>query len=205
VAKLKAPLMSLGASGAIGKALVYFGWKGIDAVREYVVPSNPKTTAQTTQRGYLSDAVDAIHAAQIKPVLPFVEADKSAYALLGSLQPTPRTWFNTIVKQWLDQLRASKDMAVSSGGVLTPGDTTLTLQMAQHEQTGDAMTNGKLHYGTSKTSLLNSIACTPAELAVGKEIPGLVNGVKYFVQYRPDTPVDYVGANSGIYYGVPAA
>jgi len=205
VAKLKAPLLSLGAAGAIGKSLVFFGWKGIDAVREYVIPANPKTTAQTTQRDYLKVAVAAIHAAQIKPVLPFIESDKSAYALLGSLQPTPRTWFNTIVKQWLDQKRASKDAAVSSGAVLTPGDTTLTLQMALHEQTGDAITNGKLHYGTTRTTLLTAIDCTPAELAVGKEISGLSNGVKYFVQYRPNTPVDYDGANSGIYYGVPAA
>jgi len=42
VSKLKAPLLSLGASGQIGKSLVFFGWKGLDVVREYVIPSNTK-------------------------------------------------------------------------------------------------------------------------------------------------------------------
>jgi len=30
MAKLKAPLLSFGASGAIAKAIVYFGWKGLN-------------------------------------------------------------------------------------------------------------------------------------------------------------------------------
>ncbi|GAI80781.1 unnamed protein product, partial [marine sediment metagenome] len=94
MAKLKAPLLSFGASGAIAKAVVYFPWKGLNVAREYVIPANPKTTLQTTQRGYLSAAVDAIHAAQADPTNPIVEADTVAYALYGSCEPTPRTWFN---------------------------------------------------------------------------------------------------------------
>ncbi|KKM06256.1 hypothetical protein LCGC14_1745880, partial [marine sediment metagenome] len=53
MAKLKGPLFSLGASGQIAKALVYFPWKGLNLVREHVVPSNPNTTGQVTQRGYM--------------------------------------------------------------------------------------------------------------------------------------------------------
>ncbi|GAH96000.1 unnamed protein product, partial [marine sediment metagenome] len=37
MAKLKGPLFSLGASQQLGKALVFFGWKGLDVVREYVI------------------------------------------------------------------------------------------------------------------------------------------------------------------------
>ena len=54
MAKLKAPLLSLGASGAIGRSIVFFPWKGLDCAREYVIPSNPKSTGQLTQRGYLT-------------------------------------------------------------------------------------------------------------------------------------------------------
>lgn len=61
MAKLKAPLLSLGASGNLGNALVYFNWKGLDVVREYVVPANPKSTAQIAQRGYLTSAIAAWH------------------------------------------------------------------------------------------------------------------------------------------------
>ncbi|MBA7685213.1 hypothetical protein ES703_93631 [subsurface metagenome] len=101
MAKLKAPLLSLGASGAIGKAIVYFPWKGLDCAREYVVPTNPDTDAQKLQRKYLREAVDKVHDAQARDANPLVEADMSAYSLLGSLKATPRTWFNTIIRLWL--------------------------------------------------------------------------------------------------------
>jgi hypothetical protein len=45
-----APLFSLGASGSIGKSIVYSSWKGLTYARQHVVPANPKTTAQTTVR-----------------------------------------------------------------------------------------------------------------------------------------------------------
>ncbi|GAI66183.1 unnamed protein product, partial [marine sediment metagenome] len=64
MAKLKAPLMSLGASGQLGKSLVFFGWKGLDVVREYVIPSNPQTDLQTTQRDYLTEIVTRLHTVQ---------------------------------------------------------------------------------------------------------------------------------------------
>jgi len=50
MAKVKMPLMSASASGKIANSLVYFTWKGLDVVRSYVVPSNPNTTSQQTQR-----------------------------------------------------------------------------------------------------------------------------------------------------------
>ena len=50
MAKLTGPLLSFGASGQIGKAMVVASWKGIDYARQYVVPANPRTTAQQTNR-----------------------------------------------------------------------------------------------------------------------------------------------------------
>ncbi|GAI34670.1 unnamed protein product, partial [marine sediment metagenome] len=118
MAKLKAPLLSLGASGAIGKAIVYFPWKGLDCAREYVVPTNPDTDAQKLQRKYLREAVDKVHDAQARDAYPLVEVDMSAYALLGSLKATPRTWFNTIIRLWLLVEVANKVPVIySAGGV----------------------------------------------------------------------------------------
>lgn len=57
MAIVKAPLLSLGASGALGKTLVGTTWKGIKVLREYVVPANPQTAGQVTQRGYMTTAV----------------------------------------------------------------------------------------------------------------------------------------------------
>ncbi len=63
MAKLKGPLFSLGASQQLGKALVYFPWKGINAVRTYVIPTNPKSADQQTQRAFMTAAVAEWHGA----------------------------------------------------------------------------------------------------------------------------------------------
>ncbi len=204
MAKLKAPLMSLGAAGAIGKALVYFNWKGLDVVREYVIPSNPQSTPQTTQRGYMIECVDMVHYCQGLAANPLVEADTTAYSLLGSLEATPRTWFNTIVRQWLKQRVASLHPSIYHGGSAVGGSTKLTVTM-QVSSPEVSIADGILAYGTSKSAMVKYIACTFVELNAGKEITGLSAGVKYFVQYRPNDPVEQVGANSGIFYGTPTA
>jgi len=204
MAKLKAPLLSLGASGALGKAIVYMNWKGLDVVREYVIPANPKSTAQGIQRAYMIECVDMIHYCQGLAANPLVEADNMAYSLLGSLQPTPRTWFNTIVRQWLKQRVATLHPSIFHGGSAVGGSTnlTVTMQVSSPEVSVD---EGYLAWGTSKSALVNFLACTKGELAAGKEITGRAPGVKLFVQFRSDLPIEQKGANSGIYYGVPTA
>jgi hypothetical protein len=59
MAILKTPLLSFSARGKIAKTLVFMGWKGLNTVRQYVVPANPQTTAQTVQRDLLTDIVAA--------------------------------------------------------------------------------------------------------------------------------------------------
>ena len=59
MARLNGPLFSLDARGKLADALVYSGWKGISTVRQYVVPANPQTADQTTQRGYVTACVAA--------------------------------------------------------------------------------------------------------------------------------------------------
>ncbi|MGI9863023.1 hypothetical protein SDD30_16730 [Moorella naiadis] len=46
MAKVTAPLMSMDASGALGKALVFAKWKGINYARRYTIPMNPNTVNQ---------------------------------------------------------------------------------------------------------------------------------------------------------------
>jgi len=200
LAKLKAPLLSLGASGALGKTLVFFGWKGIDAVREYVVPSNPKSNAQITQRGYLTNAVTRVHFAQARATNPLDSDDIQAYALRASIEPNPRTWFNQAVKMMVDCLVASKTYPLYYDGSATPGVASLGMQMYAHL---DAPAAGKFYYGTSKTALLNSIAASIAGSSISKTIPGLTAGTKYFVQFRPNAADPAEGSYSGIYYGTP--
>ena len=50
MAKLTGPLLSFGSKGQIGKTLVTANWRGIPYARQYVVPANPRTTAQQANR-----------------------------------------------------------------------------------------------------------------------------------------------------------
>ena len=204
MAKLKAPLLSLGASGALGKAIVFFDWKGLDVAREYVIPANPRTDPQLIQRGYMTKAVATIHQFQASLADPFNPTDMMAYALWASTYPKPRTWFNQAVKSWVDLKVLGKIPAIFGGGVITEGDTKLTIKLF-HIAESTAITDGKLWYGTSKTALIHSIDTTMAALATGKDITGLTNGVKYFVQFRSTLPDTFDGNKSGIYYGTPHA
>jgi len=205
MAKLKAPLMSLGASGALGKALVFFPWKGIDAVREYVIPSNPKTALQTTQRGYLTACVAQIHAAQALAAHPLDELDTSAYARLGGTRKTPRTWFNEMVKLWIDcKILADKPVVYTDGTVTTATVGAIDIELYQLEETADDLVAGKFYFGSSKTNLIHSVAATvtphvSVALAAEDCAAFLTAGVKYYFQFRPDVADDAEGANSGIY------
>ncbi len=200
MAKLKGPLFSLGASQQLGKALVYFPWKGLNVVREYVIPANPRTAGQTTQRGYLTTMVDLVHSHQASTTHPLTAKDIYAFALLGSTYPTPRTWFNQAVKDGIDQLVKGLREALFTSMVITPGTDMLTVEIWS---LGIAPTEGYFWYGTSKTALINSIASTPVGGSNAAEISGLVTGTKYFIQFRPTEPATILGTRSGIYYGVP--
>lgn len=63
-AKVTGPLMSMSASGKLAEAIVYFPWKGIHVVREWLKPANPKTADQGDQRviaGALGRATSVVH------------------------------------------------------------------------------------------------------------------------------------------------
>lgn len=57
MAKVTAPLLSLGASGTIGKTLTFGKWKGINTARQRITPANPRSTGQTAQRSIMSNVV----------------------------------------------------------------------------------------------------------------------------------------------------
>lgn len=50
MAKITAPLLSIGASGSIAKTLVASKWKGRPYFRQHVIPANPNSTEQQVTR-----------------------------------------------------------------------------------------------------------------------------------------------------------
>lgn len=197
MAKLKGPLFSLGASQKLADTLVFFPWKGLNVVREYVIPANPRTTKQTTQRGYLTSAVEAIHTAQADATHPLVEADVVAYSLWASVVQKATTWFNQAVRNFIDVLVATKLGCIFSDGSL---DNTTAGQLDAEIYLSEATAvSGKFFYGTSRSALINSQVAVIAAQVATATISGLTAGVKYFVQLRIDPGDPAEGARSGIY------
>lgn len=193
--------MSFGARGAIGKVMVFFPWKGLDCVREYVIPANPKTTLQNTQRGYLIAAVAAIHAAESDATNPLVAIDKSAYSLYGSTFPTPRTWFNQICQRWLlAEVNGEVAAIYANGEFVDPASGEITISLFNHQTADQA---GFFFCGTSKTAMIESVAADGVAGVHTGVFTGLTKGTKYFFQFRPTKVADdkYV-ARSGIYFHV---
>lgn len=153
MAKVTTPLLSFTARGQIGKTLVFFPWKGIDAVRSYVVPANPNTGAQQTQRGYLGDAVDLWHDINLLPI------DRSAWNRRAATEPTPMSGFNSFCKHMLDVLVPGDTPILCFDGALADvggGAFSCTI-----EEDGGA-TGVDLHWGYSPTSLINTVALAEA-------------------------------------------
>jgi len=74
MARLTAPLLSLGASGSIAKALVYASWKGVPYARVHVIPANPKSLAQQEVRGVFSTLAEMWKRMPIAARNPFIAA-----------------------------------------------------------------------------------------------------------------------------------
>lgn len=149
MAKLKMPLGSLGASGQLGKALVYFPWKGLNCVREHVVPANPKSQAQRDQRDLMTAAVAEYHAAL------YTALDMTAWARLAGTIKASMTGFNAMVQAHVKE------------GVLANVWCRLHHAASSNPQVGSfavsvtKVSAGNIpdvHYGISKTFMPNKVA-----------------------------------------------
>ena len=59
MAKVSGPLFGLDARGQVGKAIVYSFWRGINYVRQHVVPANPNSDGQKLFRGLITGLTQA--------------------------------------------------------------------------------------------------------------------------------------------------
>lgn len=93
MAKAYGPLHSDSASGKFANSLVFFGWKGINVIRRYVIPANPQTAGQGDSRQILGGLGRAAHAAQAG----------SAYLTDAKLVSGPsETYVSALVKAIID-------------------------------------------------------------------------------------------------------
>jgi len=147
MAKLKGPLMSLGASGKLADTLVYFPWKGINAVRSYVVPANPQTTEQQAQRALMTAATLEWHGAD------YTADDRTAWNRLAGIAAKIMSGFNRMVKEHIEEgILANVWTRLHDGQSYTPGAAGFSVQCTK-------VSGGlapSVHYGTRKTHFPDS-------------------------------------------------
>jgi len=184
MAKLKAPLMSLGAAGQLGKSLVFFPWKGLDVVREYVVPSNPRSAPQTTQRGYMTAALVEFHAAL------YTAADMIAWNRYAGVLSGAMSGFNAMVKRHMEEARLGSTWE-RLRNCQTYGITDIKADIDVGKAGGGNAPT--LYWGTSKTFMPNELVMVDIGGNYWRtQIAGLTTGNEYF--YYVDvgtTAVDY--------------
>lgn len=105
MAKVRGPFLALSAAGQVAKSIVAGNWRGIPYVRQYVVPSNPRTTAQTLTRSTFSSLDD-----QFKRMLGLAQSPWIASAV-----GKPYTARNRFIQINLPVLRGEADMVNYSG------------------------------------------------------------------------------------------
>jgi hypothetical protein len=172
MAKVIAPLFSTKASGKLANSLVYLSWKGIDDVRSYVIPANPRTEKQQAQRSRMTQAVANYHASG------FTSSDILAWNLYASILPIPVSGFNAFVREHIISAIAGKTWVILSNVVKgTPSGGTITITVYSPV---DA--TAKLYYGTSKTAMPNEVSGTysSTEKKWTFQITGLSAGVLYY-------------------------
>lgn len=111
-AKVDVPLMSLGARGKIGDAVVFFPWKGRNVVRQWLKPTQPNSVLQ----GYVRSVVFAIGKA-IAKILSVSAGDavnSQLYEYLTAKMPAGQIWNAFHAKGFLNLLVAANAFVTGS-------------------------------------------------------------------------------------------
>lgn len=89
MAKVTGPLFSIGARGKLGQAIVYSFWKGVNVVREYLIPANPQTGKQGDRRLILGGLGRAPK---------YVQAESPFKGYAKAVAPSGQSWISYFVK-----------------------------------------------------------------------------------------------------------
>jgi len=166
MAKLLAPLMSFGARGKLGNAIVYSVWKGISTARQLVTPKNPKSIAQKAQRALMSSVVSAWR----RPEL--TAAVRTAWNLLASFASRALSGFNLFASNLVQLAAEDPDASiVSSIGETTEDSIELKLVNLDDGATGDEAGNFAVAWGASPTQMVygDSVPIVTGSLTIDSE------------------------------------
>jgi len=147
MAKVSAPFLSLSAGGKFADTLVAARWKGIPYMRQYVVPANPKTTAQVAHRALFTASV--LFWQTIKTDALMV----TAWALEALVSPVTLSGFNSFMANVLGIVKTDADGSFVETYIDTAGVASFDMLNADDATTGDEAGDFEIWRGTTKTNL----------------------------------------------------
>jgi len=112
MAKVEGPLFSLEARGKVGNSIVFFPWKGRHVVRQWLKPTNPKSTVQ----GHIRAALKAI-GKWVKVVGNTNDGDaldSKVYQAFTASAPAGQNWNAYAGKGFLDLLQTAGTFLTAS-------------------------------------------------------------------------------------------
>lgn len=189
MAKTQAPFLSLGAKGQLAKTIVASTWKGIKTMRQYVVPANPRTTAQVAHRTLFSEVVALWKS--------FVTAatDISAWNRLALQSGKPQSGFNHFTSSVLAAVKGLTSFQVLKDWTETsPGIVTMT---GSDFVTGEGMSSARyaLYVGPTEAKLaVRYMTGTPVSFTYAP-----VAGDKWAKIVATNDAGEFVADVSGIY------
>lgn len=171
MAKVTAPLLSLGATGKIAGSLVFSTWKGIKTARQLVKPANPNTTAQQSQRSlftamvsfwrnYLTDATQ-----------------RTGWDVAAGLSGKPQSGFNLYAAANLALAATDPDASFGvsysdDGG----GEMSITMKNIDDGTTGDEAGDFDVYLGSEPDDLSLHASNAIAAGLLGTSTPGVGSG-----------------------------
>ena len=181
MAKVNAPLLSFGASGQIGRSIVFSVWKGISTARQFVVPSNPNTTDQQAQRGLMTDIVNAWR----RPAL--TAALRTAWDLLASSKALAMSGFNLFTSNLVMLAAEDPDASYASAVASTVQDSVqISMINIVDGLIGDETGNFQIIYGSDPANMVASAsaAIVTGSLSFNATSGGFETGDTIYVSIR---------------------
>ncbi len=175
MAKVTAPLLSFTASGKLANTIVAFTWKGISVMRKYVVPANPQTADQTTQRGYVTSCVSAWKNY-------FTAAlGRAAWNRWALNAPSPMSGFNGFMSQALKLIGADPDGSWCNTAAAIAGNLVeFTVLNLDDGTAGDEAGNFEIWVGDTVSGMtLSESVAIAASKVTGTTDLGDAGDVKY--------------------------
>lgn len=125
MAKVIMPLMSAEASGKLASSIVYFTWKGINVVRQYTIPTNPRDIDQRIVRQKL--ACCGKNTKFIATPTTGLLNGSDLYQLIKAETPAGAIWNAELVKQIMQDMAVEANFTALSAALAGVGATNHTI------------------------------------------------------------------------------